>query len=116
MNPLISLKATLAIVVGLICSGLSPAIWAVSPPPDGGYVNGNTAEGTEALLSLTTGTDNTAIGNLALHTVTEGIGNTATGGKSLITTPAPTTRLLVTECSTATQQARSTRPTALKHF
>ena len=41
---------------------LSPAVRAVSPPPDGGYADGNTAEGTDALFSLTTGIDNTATG------------------------------------------------------
>ena len=40
----------------------SPAARAVSPPPDGGYLNGNTAEGTDAPFSLTTGFYNTAIG------------------------------------------------------
>ena len=39
---------------------------AVSPPPDGGYPGGNTAEGQSALLSLTSGTFNTAIGFLSL--------------------------------------------------
>ena len=40
---------------------------AVSPPPDGGYPNGNTAEGEDALFSLTTGTGNTALGFHALY-------------------------------------------------
>ena len=35
---------------------------AVDPPPDGGYLNGNTAEGQDALFSLTTGSSNVAIG------------------------------------------------------
>ncbi len=35
---------------------LLPPAQAVSPPPDGGYPNFNTAEGKKALLSLTTGT------------------------------------------------------------
>jgi hypothetical protein len=39
-----------------------PQTQAVSPPPDGGYPNGNTAEGQSALLSLTSGTYNTAVG------------------------------------------------------
>ena len=29
--------------------GLLPVMQAVSPAPDGGYANGNTAEGTDAL-------------------------------------------------------------------
>jgi hypothetical protein len=33
---------------------------AVSPAPDGGYAGNNTAEGTSALFSLTSGADNTA--------------------------------------------------------
>src|SRR5205823_10030288 len=48
----------------LLTLGLSlvllPAAQAVSPPPDGGYANQNTAEGDNALLNLTDGTDNTA--------------------------------------------------------
>lgn len=34
--------------------GLLPQVQAVSPPPDGGYPNQNTAEGQNALLSVTT--------------------------------------------------------------
>jgi hypothetical protein len=72
-----------SLLVLLACFALSLTAQAVSPAPDGGYANGNTAEGTDALFSLTIGTDNTAIGNLALHTVTSGTGNTAIGGKAL---------------------------------
>jgi hypothetical protein len=62
---------------------LSPTAQAVSPPPDGGYANDNTAEGTDALFSLTTGTDNTAIGFDALFSNTTGGSNTATGSIAL---------------------------------
>jgi len=62
---------------------LSPAVRAVSPPPDGGYANGNTAEGTDALFSLTTGTNNTAAGFLALFHNTTGFDNTANGFDAL---------------------------------
>src|SRR5437773_954725 len=55
------------IPVVLVCLGLSPAARAVSPPPDGGYPNATTAEGTDALLSLTTGIANTAIGTTTLQ-------------------------------------------------
>jgi len=53
-------------------SGFSPMVHAVSPPPDGGYPNGNTAEGQKALLSLTTGAFNTAVGFLSLQSDTGG--------------------------------------------
>ena len=56
---------------------------AVSPPPDGGYPGNNTAEGTNALFSLTTGKDNTAVGLNALYNNTGAIGNTAVGYRSL---------------------------------
>ena len=54
---------------------------AVSPPPDGGYPNQNTAEGEDALLHLdtTNGSFNTAIGFDALYNATISIANTATG-------------------------------------
>jgi len=41
---------------------LLPGAQAVSPAPDGGYPGGNTAEGQNALFSLTSGTYNTAVG------------------------------------------------------
>jgi hypothetical protein len=56
---------------------------AVVPPPDGGYAGNNTAEGTQALFSLTTGTDNTAIGFNTLINNTTGSLNTATGSLAL---------------------------------
>ena len=50
---------------------------AVDPPPDGGYPNGNTAEGQDALFSLTTGSSNVAIGLNSLYFNTTGSANTA---------------------------------------
>ena len=44
--------------LALACIALSPTARAVTPPPDGGYPNGNTAEGTNALFNLTTGFGN----------------------------------------------------------
>jgi hypothetical protein len=72
-----------AILVGIACFALSPTAQAVNPPPDGGYPGQNTAEGEDALFSLTTGTDNTAIGYQALHDNTAGQGNTAVGRSAL---------------------------------
>jgi len=63
---------------------LSPTAQAqLSPPPDGGYAVDNTAEGTDALFSLTTGTENTAVGFDALTSNTTGDSNTATGSVAL---------------------------------
>jgi Chaperone of endosialidase len=56
---------------------------AVVPPADGGHGNSNTAMGTEALSSNTTGQANTAIGVGALYKNTTGVGNTATGMAAL---------------------------------
>jgi hypothetical protein len=84
MNPLIQLrKATPVFVVVLACFGLSPTAQAVVPPPDGGYANQNTAEGKDALFSLTTGFENTAVGAQALYSLTTGAANTALGFQAL---------------------------------
>ncbi|MGC1322362.1 MAG: hypothetical protein WA849_09285, partial [Candidatus Udaeobacter sp.] len=75
MNPLIHLKQTTSaflVASGLACFALSPIAQAVSPAPDGGYPGGNTAEGQNALLSLTTGGFNTAVGFFSLHSDTTG--------------------------------------------
>ncbi|HEY2710968.1 MAG TPA: tail fiber domain-containing protein [Chthoniobacterales bacterium] len=56
---------------------------AVDPPPDGGYPNENTAEGEDALFSLTTGSNNTALGYHALHASVGGTDNTAVGQSAL---------------------------------
>jgi Chaperone of endosialidase len=89
MNPLIQFKTvivSLLIALALACFALSPPIaLAVTPPPDGGYANLNTAEGDFALFSLTTGTENTALGFQALYSDTDGSLNTATGRFALLT-------------------------------
>jgi hypothetical protein len=75
--------AFLFIPLALACFALSPMAQAVSPAPDGGYANGTTAEGTNALFSLTTGFGNTANGYTALYRNTTGASNTATGYDAL---------------------------------
>ena len=71
------------ITLALICFVLVQNTKAVSPPPDGGYPLGNTAEGQDALLHLTTGVQNTAVGFLSLKTNTTGSYNTAIGSGTL---------------------------------
>jgi hypothetical protein len=56
---------------------------AAVPPPDGGYSNFTTAEGTNALLNLTTGAANTGLGWSSLLSVTTGSLNTAVGAGTL---------------------------------
>jgi uncharacterized coiled-coil protein SlyX len=63
---------------------LSPTARAVTPAPDGGYSGFNTAEGEDALFSLTTGLANTANGAFALYENTTGSFNTASGFWALV--------------------------------
>ena len=86
MNPLTHIKTMtlpLLVVVGFGCFGLPLFVQAVSPPPDGGYGGNNTAEGTNALFSLTSGVWNVALGYQALYHDTSGNQNTATGYRAL---------------------------------
>src|SRR6266496_3372095 len=77
------LQTLIHILIGIVCIGLLPKAQAVSPPPDGGYPGGNTAEGQDALFSLTTGTYNTAVGSFSLRATTIGDFSTATGDRAL---------------------------------
>jgi hypothetical protein len=89
MSPLIQLKQTTSVfLVAFVvaCFGLSPKAHAVlpAPTPDGGYPGDNTAEGFDALLSVTTGLNNTAIGWSSLKSITTGGNNTAVGSGALL--------------------------------
>ena len=86
MNPFNELKRITSVFVvtfGLACFGLSPVVQAVSPAPDGGYPNFNTAEGQNALKDLTTGVDNTALGAYSMFSTTTANFNTAVGAGAL---------------------------------
>ena len=77
-------RAKLILSFVILClAALAPTIQAVIPPPDGGYPGGNTAEGQNALLNLTSGGFNTAVGWLALRTETTGSFNTGVGAGTL---------------------------------
>jgi len=70
------------------CFAVLQKAQAVSPAPDGGYAGGNTAEGQNALLNLTTGGFNTAVGFLSLRSDTTGQFNTAVGAGTLLANTA----------------------------
>ena len=88
MKSIIQFKAItpplVIITVALLClAATGPRVQAVTPPPDGGYPGGNTAEGQNALLSRTTGGFNAAIGWLSLRGLTTGSFNTGVGAGTL---------------------------------
>ena len=87
MNSMIQCKPTilpLLIASALACFGLLSKADAVIPAPDGGYPGFNTAEGQNALFSLTTGVANTAIGWYSLWSNTDGSYNTGVGAGTLL--------------------------------
>jgi len=79
-----SRSASILVVLTLGAFAVAHDGHAVSPPPDGGYPGGNTAEGQSAVLSLTSGTFNTAIGFLSLSGLKEGNFNTGLGAGTLL--------------------------------
>src|SRR6266487_2783195 len=102
MNHSRRLAVTGLLALVFVCFELSPTAQAVLPPPDGGYFNGNTAEGEDALFHLDVSSShfdtavgfhalfndqgsglNTAIGASALASNTSGLGNVAVGGGAL---------------------------------
>src|SRR5947199_8413356 len=77
-------NTTVTILLALGFLVLSPIAQAVVPAPDGGYPGGNTAEGTSALLSRSTGVYNTAVGIYALLSLTDGQFCTGVGAGTLL--------------------------------
>ena len=74
------IKTSQILILSILVSlRFSPWLHAVSPPPDGGYPGGNTAEEQSALLNRTTGIYNTGIGIYSLLSLTTGSFNTAIG-------------------------------------
>ena len=75
--------SSVLVTCSVVCVWLLRYAQAVSPPPDGGYLNKNTAEGQDALFSLTSGHSNSANGFAALKANTTGDRNTANGAFAL---------------------------------
>ena len=87
-----------ALLLALACFGLSsPKAFGVVPAPDGGYPGGNTAEGQNALLSLTTGTYNTGIGIFSVLSLTDSDFCTGIGAGTPLPTPLTKIQPLVLE-------------------
>jgi hypothetical protein len=78
----------LVIALTLLCLGFLPNAQAVSPPPDGGYAGGNTAEGQSALASQSTGIYNTAVGIYSLLSLTDSNFCTGVGAGTLLVNTA----------------------------
>ena len=76
------------VLILLTCFALFQKAEAVNPPPDGGYPGGNTAEGQNALLGLSTGTYNTGVGFSSLSVTTTGKFNTGMGAGTLLANTA----------------------------
>ena len=74
----------IAFALGWFALSAAPNAFGVVPAPDGGYPGGNTAEGQNALFSLTTGGYNTALGYLSLRSDTDGSLNTGVGAGTLV--------------------------------
>jgi uncharacterized coiled-coil protein SlyX len=81
-----NMKPKHLILVGVLLTylALSQQTQAVVPPPDGGYPGFNTAEGQNALFSLTSGGGNTAVGWYSLFSNTDGSFNTGVGAGTLL--------------------------------
>src|SRR5262245_15595219 len=78
-------RSTMLIALpALACFALLPNARAVNPAPDGCYPNFTTAEGCDALNSLSTGAGNTALGWRSLFLDTTGSFNTGVGVGALV--------------------------------
>src|SRR5438046_10230975 len=84
MNPVIQYKTTILsplIALTFACFELSPR--ALATDLDGVLPNGNTADGSGVLISLTTGVNNSGLGFQALNHDYSGNANTAEGPNAL---------------------------------
>jgi BclA C-terminal domain len=79
-----TLLLNLLLLTYFALSQMAQAAPDVSPPPDGGFAGGNTAEGQKALLSRTTGIYNNAIGIYSLLSLTTASFNTGDGAGTLL--------------------------------
>jgi trimeric autotransporter adhesin len=84
MNSRNIILTTMLLALGCFALCPTPETFGVVPPPDGGYAGFNTAEGTNALKSLTTGVGDTVVGWFSLFSNTDGSFNTGVGAGTLL--------------------------------
>ena len=85
INNASSPRALVLVALFLGCFAFLPGTQGrLIPPPDGCYPNFTTAEGCDALNSLTTGSGNTGLGWFALFSDTDGSFNTGVGAGALV--------------------------------
>jgi trimeric autotransporter adhesin len=78
-----TIVAEFRVLFTILCLASVPKALALVPPPDGGYSNFTTAEGTNALKNLTTGAGNTGVGWYALFSAGAANNNTGVGAGAL---------------------------------
>jgi hypothetical protein len=105
-----TIRAVLMAVTSLYLAAGDQKLQAVIPPPDGGYPGFNTAEGQNALFSLTTGSANTAVGWFSLFSNAQGSFNTATGAGALLLIPQTKIRRLARQRFYLMSPASATQP------
>lgn len=76
-------KNLILILTTVLVLGTALTVKAIVPPPDGGYPGGNTAEGTGALFSHSSGTYDTALGWQSLRSTSSASFNTGVGAGTL---------------------------------
>ena len=113
----------LSIIIPLLaCIGFTQTLRAVIPAPDGGYGPpaygiGNTAEGEDALLNLSSGGSfNTATGYRTLLNNTTGNFNTAIGAGALFNNTADQNTAMARGRFLTIPRALSTPPSARRRF
>ena len=104
------------ITFALVYFALLPIAQAVVPPPDGGYPGFNTAEGQNALFSLTTGSANAAVGWFSLGALLAAASTPLPAQGRSFSTPQTQIRHLARRRFYPTPPASTTPPLELPRF
>ena len=107
------LQNLIHILIGILCIGPLPRAQAVVPPPDGGYPNFTTAEGTNALQNLTTGAANTGLVGVRSFQPATANFNTGVGAGALVLNTGDSNTAVGTAALLLNTTATRTRPLEL---